>query len=392
MSDTPGGSPGPDTPANTPTGPETPDGQAPAQGGGVSVGDPPEEASPAPAHLDPPGTPSADQPPGAGGAEGGSNDGEGKPAVAPATDPIPTDAALPVDTGHDDRPIVAAEEEEPPPAPPVLDDEIAEEVEEGSPAWMMTFGDMMSLLLTFFILMFSMSTIEVEKFKAAAESLAESLGDANAGILPGGTVAVAPPRPPGEVRKEIVDAEMESVADQLQQFIQENRLEDHVVVAQENHGVFLRMQNQALFPPGSAGIAEASVAIVEQLGSMLDQMDLPVKVSGHTDNVPIRSAVFPSNWELSAARAAGVARILVAQGHDPSVVSVEAFGEHNPVATNDTPAGRGQNRRVELYFARTAVEGALDERGDLPAMDGSEADVTEEDGTSEEAAAEAGAS
>ncbi len=255
-------------------------------------------------------------------------------------------------------------------APFVEDDEVAEAVEEGAPAWMMTFGDMMSLLLTFFILLFSMSSIEAEKFKAATESLADALGQSNAGIMPDGVVPIAPPpTSAGEVRDRIVEERMDDIASQLEEFVRENRLEDQVVVSKESHGVFLRMQNQALFGPGSADIAEQSVAIVEQLGTILDRMDLPVKVSGHTDNVPIRSAVFPSNWELSAARAAGVARILVSRGHDPASVGVEAFGEYRPVTNNDSEEGRAQNRRVELYFGRLSVEAALDQRGELPVGD-----------------------
>ncbi|NNM34769.1 MAG: flagellar motor protein MotB [Gemmatimonadetes bacterium] len=250
---------------------------------------------------------------------------------------------------------------------PAGDDEVVEAVEEGAPAWMMTFGDMMSLLLTFFILLFSMSSIEVEKFRAATESLAEALGESNAGIMPDGAVPITPPPAPvGEVRDQLVQERIDEVATQLEEFVRENNLEEQVVVSKESHGVFLRMQNQALFGQGSADIAAESVAIVEQLGAVLDRMDLPVKVSGHTDNVPIRSSVFPSNWELSAARAAGVARILVSRGHDPATVAVEAFGEYRPVASNDTPEGRAENRRVELYFSRLSMEQAMDEGGELP--------------------------
>lgn len=284
------------------------------------------------------------------------------PADPQADDFAPTAPAVPTQErrgAHDAPPALLA-------APPE-EDEPVEAVEEGAPAWMMTFGDMMSLLLTFFILLFSMSTIEVEKFRAATESLSDALGQSSAGVLPGGaTPSPASSGVDNRSRDEIVDRQMDEIAEQLEQFVREHRLEDQVVVSKESHGVFLRMQNQALFGPGSADIAEASVTIVEQLGSVLDRMDLPVKVSGHTDNVPIGSSAFPSNWELSAARAAGVARILVSRGHDPAAVAVEAFGEHRPVAGNDTPEGRAQNRRVELYFARTAVESALESRGMLP--------------------------
>ena len=156
-----------------------------------------------------------------------------------------------------------------------------------------------------------------------------------------------------------------------------------MVVSKENHGVFLRMQDQALFGPGSANIAEESVRIVEQLGVVLENMNLPVKVSGHTDNIPINSPIFPSNWELSAARAAGVARTLVGRGHSAASITVEAYGEYQPVATNDTPQGRAQNRRVELYFARAVVEQTMEDRGELPPLP----EAGEEATSSEEAAA-----
>jgi len=97
-----------------------------------------------------------------------------------------------------------------------------------------------------------------------------------------------------------------------------------------------------------------------------------VIVSGHTDNVPIRSAAFASNWELSAARAAGVARTLVGRGRDPSAVTVEAFGEYRPLATNDTPEGRAQNRRVEVYYSRETLQRELEGRGILQREDGSQ--------------------
>jgi chemotaxis protein MotB len=134
----------------------------------------------------------------------------------------------------------------------------------------------------------------------------------------------------------------------------------------EPEGVFLRMQDAALFESGSAGVEGARAGTLERLGDIARLIEVPVVVTGHTDNTPIRSPVFRSNWELSAARAAGVARALVERGQDPMLVTVESYGEHRPIAENDSPEGRAQNRRVELYYSRQGVMSTLIERGLLP--------------------------
>jgi len=102
---------------------------------------------------------------------------------------------------------------------------------------------------------------------------------------------------------------------------------------------------------------------VEQLGQITIDVDVPVTVAGHTDTIPINSTRYQSNWELSAARAAGVARTLVSMGHDPDEVQVVAFGEYRPIDTNDTAEGRARNRRVELFFSRENVDAALAAEG-----------------------------
>lgn len=267
----------------------------------------------------------------------------------------------------------------PAPAPPPAKGKAVEELpplpddgpsgpppEEGAPAWVMTFGDLMSLLLTFFILLFSMSTIEVEKFKAAAESLNEAFGEIGPGFAPSEPTAGTPSDTTivvGEAGARKVSQAITDIASVLQQFVQENEMADQVVVSSDANGVYLRIQDVALFRPGSSNIEEASVEIVQRLGMILQAIQVPVVVSGHTDDRPIRSPVFFSNWELSAARAAGVARLMVAAGHEPASLTVEAYGEYRPLAPNDTEEGRSQNRRVELFYSRQAIEDIMRERG-----------------------------
>lgn len=230
----------------------------------------------------------------------------------------------------------------------------------------------MSLLLTFFILMYSMSSMEAEKFKVAASSIREAFGNHEGQGLPDD----APPSMSDTIPiyeslgEELSDAALDVIESQLQNFVKENGLEGQVEVEKDNFGVHLRIKDAALFGPGSANIEEESIAIVERLGDMLQSIDVPIVVAGHTDNVPIRSPVFRSNWELSAARAAGVARTFVSRGHLPETLTVEAYGEYRPLADNDTPEGRSENRRVEIYYAKEAVKTVLRERGVL--RDGTE--------------------
>jgi chemotaxis protein MotB len=155
------------------------------------------------------------------------------------------------------------------------------------------------------------------------------------------------------------DEKLDEIATLLQQFVEDNGLEQNLVVDRSEDGVHLQIRDVALFRPGNADIETSTAWIVEQLGQITLDVDVPVTVAGHTDNIPINSTRYQSNWELSAARAAGVARTLVSIGHDPDAVQVIAFGEYRPIDTNDTPDGRARNRRVELFYSKQSAEAAM---------------------------------
>jgi len=243
-----------------------------------------------------------------------------------------------------------------------------EPLEEGAPPWTVTFGDMMSLLLTFFILLFSMSELEVEKFLLASQSLREAMGGASAETA---TAPVQPrtlpPEPPGELPaggmtepllREFVDSYLEVIRERLQRFVDENELAETVRVEKEKDGVFLRMETGTLFGSGEAVIRDDAREVLSYLSQVTRELNVEVVVAGHADDRPIRSPSFASNWELSAARAAGVARHLVEDGHPPTLIRVESYGEFRPVAPNHTPEGRAENRRVELFYSRGDIRSA----------------------------------
>ena len=255
-------------------------------------------------------------------------------------------------------------------------------VEEGAPLWTVTFGDMMSLLLTFFILLFSMSELKVEKFMIASQSLRDALGgtaqeasddplgpmseksdttlklEGSAGVAAASADGAGSAGGPSRT-DELVDAYMSMISDRLTDFVREHALAESVTIERDGEGVYLRMQTGTLFPSGSARLQPGGVAALAALAEVTSGISVRVLVSGHTDNEPIHSAAFESNWELSAARAAGVARTLVLHGQDPKRIRAESYGEYRPIADNATPGGRALNRRVELMYARSDILAAV---------------------------------
>jgi len=264
----------------------------------------------------------------------------------------------------------------------VEEEESEEPVEEGAPAWTTTFGDLMSLLLTFFILLYSMSELKMERFILASDSLSNAMSGTAVIEDPTPTGPVPSPRPavmrpdgapatPSQIPFEKSPAmeaqrELDRIAARLREFIEENGLEKDLSVLSTEEGVHLRILSNALFASGSGIMEPSSRWIFPYLAEITSTVMVPAVVSGHADNAPIQTPFFPSNWELSAVRAAGVARELVENGHDPFKVRVESFGDQRPVASNDTPEGRATNRRVEILFRRVDLM-SLNLEPDLPA-------------------------
>ena len=252
-------------------------------------------------------------------------------------------------------------------------------VEEGAPIWMTTFGDLMSLLLTFFVLLFSMSEIRADKFAAAAQSMREALGGTAVieAIIPKGLVsqpadprlraaqadAGDDPAPEGvdpalndggqpSASEVLADKALKDIAVLVNEFIRLSSLEETLLVTEGPTGVRVRIKAGALFRPGVGMIEDDARWIIDFLAGLSVTIEVPVVVVGHADNQPIGTAQFRSNWELSAFRAAGIVRLLAEGGVDPDHLRVESLGSTRPIATNETPEGRAENRRVELFYDR----------------------------------------
>ena len=238
----------------------------------------------------------------------------------------------------------------------LVDDAVQDTPAEGAPEWALTFGDMMSLLLCFFILMFSMSEIKLDKFMQAAESMRAGFGQSESP-----TQEVQGQGSPTMeattliISKDEIDQQLDLIRAKLEEFVKKHGLENTLKVNQDENGVTLSIQDVVLFDVASAEIRAASLWIMDKLSELVTEINTKLIVIGHTDNLPINTVEFPSNWELSAARAARVTRVLVDKGIDPARIHVEGYAEYKPIADNNTWEGRAANRRVELLYSRQNV-------------------------------------
>jgi chemotaxis protein MotB len=206
---------------------------------------------------------------------------------------------------------------------------------------------MVTLLLTFFILMFAMSSINEQKFLQAANSLAKHLGvlDKNVGIIG----ELSPAIGTTGIAREQVD--MVESMEQIANVFQQEDLQDVTEVSVMGPGeVLIRMGDQVLFAPGESNLKPLALRVLAGIATSIGGKTRTVYVEGHTDNVPINTPEFPSNWELSTERALSVVRLLEAEGVPPEQLAAVGHSQYVPLETNDTPEGRAKNRRVELYI------------------------------------------
>ncbi len=231
---------------------------------------------------------------------------------------------------------------------------VREEEEEckGSPAWMTTYSDLFTLLLSFFVLLYAFSTIDAVRFKQVVSALQQSLG-----ILDGGKTFMQEPLVTGGQYLEADWQQLEAIRLELQSFIEERDLSDFVTLNKEDRGLKLSFQGRVLFDLGKADIKPEVIEVLNEVAEMIKEWPNHVRVEGHTDDLPIDNAIFPSNWELSVARAVRVLRFLVEEKKiDPKRISAVGYGEYRPILPNDSMENRSKNRRVDLVILRLSLQ------------------------------------
>ena len=216
--------------------------------------------------------------------------------------------------------------------------------EEGAPMWMVTYGDLMSLLLCFFVMLVSMSSITESKFKEAMGSLLGALG-----VM---TFDSTPVRMENMTKTERYEEEIERIKEEFNEFkeyLKEEGLDEMIEVVETDEGMLIRMEDPVLFPVGKAKMNDMGREILKKLAFILIDFESDIRIEGHTDNIPINTVKFPSNWELSAGRAVSVLRLMNSSGVPGVKLTAIGRGEYHPIIENTSDENRSQNRRVEIF-------------------------------------------
>jgi len=157
-------------------------------------------------------------------------------------------------------------------------------------------------------------------------------------------------------------SELAKIFDELEMLSDRFNLKDEIELLFSQEGLVMRLSEHTLFESGAASISPQALALLEKIGVIVAQTNYLIRIEGHTDDVPIHTAIFPSNWELSTARAVNVLRYLIEHHHiDSQRVAAEGFAEFQPLVANDTPENRAKNRRVEVIFIRPDLQNPASE-------------------------------
>ena len=242
-------------------------------------------------------------------------------------------------------------------------------------SWLIPYADILTLLLALFIVLFAASEVNSQKFQEISDSFNQEL-QGGTGILdqqapvetPGDTSKLADleedgaeeeaQKSPEAIARDKDFKELGEIQEKIEAYIKEKGLSPRLQTILTTKGLLLTIKEGVLYPSGSADITAEADAMAAEIAKLL-VTDVPrtIYIEGHTDNVPVDGEKYPSNWELSSERAINFMKILLEnEGLDPRKFSATGYGEYQPVATNETPEGRAENRRVEVLISPNTVE------------------------------------
>lgn len=234
--------------------------------------------------------------------------------------------------------------------------------------WLVSYADFITLLFAFFVVMYAISSVNQGKYTQLTNSMGTAFsGDGASGVnqnsnknglgaegtIKGQQNSLIKPLPLSHLYNEKMRRERESMTNMgiaLSNTLSPLINEGKVRVIQNNRGIRIDIHDSLLFTPGSAELSFAATTIMNEIASRLRDNAHPIQVEGHTDNVPIHTDAFYSNWELSAVRASSVVRMLAGAGIAESRLSALGFGASQPISENETPLGRAKNRRVSIMI------------------------------------------
>lgn len=209
-------------------------------------------------------------------------------------------------------------------------------------SWLATYADTITLLLTFFILLYSISVVDSQKLSELSNALQQSLS---------GNVEITELENLDDLQFQQGNSEYEDLYEKLENTIESNSLTDVIKIREEERGIILQLDESILFDSAKADLKDNSTEILNKVASIIESVDNDILVEGHADNVPIYSQEFKSNWELSTERAINVVKYFVSTKNIvPTRFSVKGYGEYKPLAPNDTAENRAINRRVDILI------------------------------------------
>lgn len=249
-----------------------------------------------------------------------------------------------------------------------------EEEPENVERWLVSYADFITLLFAFFVVMYAISSLNEGKYRILSDSISSAFRNIPGNAI-GSMVQLNPhaplpvviplhkPQPPSiktdaahQRTREVLRNKAKEISDALAPLVQQGQ----VRVTEGALGITVEINASVLFESGEARLQIPAIRALTAVGQILSGTDFPIAVEGHTDNAPISTPLFPSNWELSGARAASVVRLFVESGVDPRRLSASGFAEQRPIADNASLEGRQRNRRVAINLESRTPDDAVE--------------------------------
>jgi chemotaxis protein MotB len=227
-----------------------------------------------------------------------------------------------------------------------------EDEHENLERWLITYADLITLLLAFFIMMYTFSKQDAQKYEEVSGSL-KTIFSGGSGVLKVGTGRSSTVNPmsasgsSSEVKRQL-ENEVQAMAGPSEK-------DQSITISKDERGIVIRIMDRAIFDEGKAELKESAKETLRNIVPIVKNSNRPIRVEGHTDDIPINTGEFKSNWELSVRRATEVVRHLVEKySFPPQRISASGYAEYQPIAGNDTPQHRALNRRIEVILLESS--------------------------------------
>ncbi|VAW34592.1 Flagellar motor rotation protein MotB [hydrothermal vent metagenome] len=242
-----------------------------------------------------------------------------------------------------------------------------QEEHENHERWLVSYADFITLLFAFFVSMYAISTVNEGKYKALSESLQAAFTTTSTAAIFSGAGTGGTGGGTGEVSR-LEAGEPPKISDRFRQnfspdfkrisrALQSLKGKTNMTLMLDERGIVVRLSQPMLFKAGRAELKSDAYKVLDEIASAIKSTARNIRIEGHTDNIPVQSKEYPTNWDLSSARALVVLKYLLsAHSFDPTKISASGYGEYRPVATNDTLRGRAKNRRVDIVLLNSYRE------------------------------------